>query len=145
MADYCYDCYERLFGDGADNDLRGLCKPGEMVHVLCEGCGGILVDHNGRKVNCPPEEDASKPKEYRMPIIEKDDDYPNATITSYKKIPDEIVAAISQAAREETLNKILIKMKPWQDIETKRWYLPTLKEVKEYCESLQQPKQERNS
>ena len=52
MADYCWDCYEKYFGDGENNDFKGICKPGEKAHVLCEGCpeGWIWVDHEGRKI-----------------------------------------------------------------------------------------------
>jgi len=50
MSDYCKDCWEELFGDGYENDLKGLCEPGEKIGVLCEGCGFIYVDHNGNRV-----------------------------------------------------------------------------------------------
>lgn len=50
MSDYCRDCWEELFGDGYENDLKGLCEPGEKIGVLCEGCGFIYVDHNGNRV-----------------------------------------------------------------------------------------------
>lgn len=51
MADYCKQCSERLFGfDG--RDLAGLCKPGEVVLELCEGCGDFVeVDHEGSQVD----------------------------------------------------------------------------------------------
>ena len=50
MADFCYDCVVKLFGKGELNDFVGLAKAGETVCVLCEGCGYIEVDENGKKV-----------------------------------------------------------------------------------------------
>lgn len=56
MADFCFEAARVMWGDGAKNDVAGLCKPGEMVAVLCEGMppecpGGVhYVDHDGKTV-----------------------------------------------------------------------------------------------
>lgn len=50
MADFCYDCTVKLFGEEFENDFQGLCSDQESVHVLCEGCGHITVDYKGSKV-----------------------------------------------------------------------------------------------
>ena len=47
MADFCSQCARELLGEDC-GDMRGLCGPGEVVSVLCEGCGGTLVDSEGR-------------------------------------------------------------------------------------------------
>jgi hypothetical protein len=52
MADFCYECTEKLFGDGSGNDLSGITTEAQEVqaryaHVLCEGCGPIQVDSLG--------------------------------------------------------------------------------------------------
>ena len=31
-------------------DMKGICKEGEFVEVLCEECGPIWVDHLGKRV-----------------------------------------------------------------------------------------------
>lgn len=48
MADYCKECSEYLFGEGF-GDFEGLAIPGEQVYVLCEACGPIYVDHEGKR------------------------------------------------------------------------------------------------
>lgn len=50
MADFCYDCFNRIFGDGTNNDMKDLCAPDEKASVLCEGCGWIWVDCNGKRI-----------------------------------------------------------------------------------------------
>ena len=57
MAEYCHSCSLSIFGTDYE-DFASLCKEGEHVIVLCEGCGGeIVVDHTGRRVlpSVPPE------------------------------------------------------------------------------------------
>ena len=50
MADFCWECSELPLGiEGQQNDLRGLCEKDEIVHVLCEGCGHIAVDKEGKR------------------------------------------------------------------------------------------------
>lgn len=46
MSDFCKQCSEELFDEDFE-DLAGLCKVGEMVVALCEGCGSIWVNHEG--------------------------------------------------------------------------------------------------
>ena len=57
MADFCWECTEELFGQqyARLNDFRNLISKEEyerdyVMRVLCEGCGWIIVDHNGRRV-----------------------------------------------------------------------------------------------
>lgn len=54
MADFCKQCSIEIFCEDF-NDLAGISTPQDTAnklyaHVLCEGCGPILVDHNGIKV-----------------------------------------------------------------------------------------------
>lgn len=47
MADFCHTCCEAVLGvQGELNDLRDLCVAGDYAHVLCEGCGFIVVDRH---------------------------------------------------------------------------------------------------
>lgn len=46
MADYCKQCSVQLFGEDY-RELAGLCSPGEVAHVICEGCGFVTVDPDG--------------------------------------------------------------------------------------------------
>ena len=53
MADFCKECSEEIFGKDF-GDFKGLTTEEESsnkvyVEVLCEGCGFILVDHNGER------------------------------------------------------------------------------------------------
>lgn len=51
MADFCYECSERIFGEDF-GDLAGLCSRGEAARVLCEGCGELIyVDYRGHRVD----------------------------------------------------------------------------------------------
>lgn len=50
MADFCKDCSIETFGVDT-KDLAGLCKPGYMASALCEGCGFIWVDENGKRID----------------------------------------------------------------------------------------------
>ena len=55
MADFCKQCSIELFGKDF-GDMEGLStaehtESGLYPHVLCEGCGGIQVDHEGRCVS----------------------------------------------------------------------------------------------
>jgi len=54
MAAFCWQCIEDLLGmEGEGNDFEGLCKEGEIIIVLCEGCGDIWVDYKGRCTGGP--------------------------------------------------------------------------------------------
>jgi|TARA_R110000765_G_scaffold316311_1_gene408707 hypothetical protein len=50
MADFCYDCTEEMFGDGEDNDFKGAVGPDHGLCCLCEGCGWITVNSNGKRL-----------------------------------------------------------------------------------------------
>lgn len=54
MSDFCLQCTEVMF-PGCENDLSGITTPqdtaaGLYASALCEGCGFIQVDHEGRCV-----------------------------------------------------------------------------------------------
>lgn len=58
MADFCMQCSAAL-GFNEPNDLVGITKPEDWANglscvVLCEGCGPIQVDPDGRCIspNC---------------------------------------------------------------------------------------------
>jgi len=58
MADFCQECHDQLLGHDIECGLAGLIdeekvKKGYVVSVLCESCGFIQVDHNGKKVSWP--------------------------------------------------------------------------------------------
>jgi hypothetical protein len=46
MADFCKECSIELFGYDA-KELASLCEVDEYVHVMCEGCGPIMVNSLG--------------------------------------------------------------------------------------------------
>ena len=53
MADLCLECTFNIFPEllpTGENDLAGLCEPGEMVWALCEGCGEGWFDFTGQRV-----------------------------------------------------------------------------------------------
>lgn len=55
MADFCKQCSIEIFGEDF-GDLRGLSTPGDTEQglyavVICEGCGGTQVDHEGKCVS----------------------------------------------------------------------------------------------
>ena len=50
MADFCSECSIKLFEEDF-RDFAGIVKQDEkLAQVLCEGCGIIWVDKNGKKV-----------------------------------------------------------------------------------------------
>ena len=56
MANFCYDCTKDVLGvDPTWNDFaRGRIRAipeDEFWQVLCEGCGVVVVDSNGKKVD----------------------------------------------------------------------------------------------
>ena len=50
MADFCYDCSQEIFGNGEDNDFRHPLGIQQALTCLCEGCGWITVDKNGKRI-----------------------------------------------------------------------------------------------
>lgn len=55
MADFCFQCTVDMFFT-PPGDLAGLCEEGQIVNVICEGCGcGVWVDYEGWCVtsDCP--------------------------------------------------------------------------------------------
>jgi hypothetical protein len=50
MSDFCQECSIRMFGKDTE-DFAGECSEDQMVQVLCEGCGVIWVDKNGKRIN----------------------------------------------------------------------------------------------
>lgn len=59
MADFCMECSIENFGKDC-RDLANLgkplteLKPGHGYRVLCEGCGPILVDDDGKRMGSKP-------------------------------------------------------------------------------------------
>lgn len=59
MSDYCKECGLEIFGEDT-RELAGLgngkpLQPGEGWTALCEGCGGTVVDEDGKCIAewCP--------------------------------------------------------------------------------------------
>jgi len=54
MADFCKQCsiedFGEDFGDMAGISTEADTQAGRFAMVLCEGCGGIQVDHEGHCV-----------------------------------------------------------------------------------------------
>jgi hypothetical protein len=54
MASFCYDCCLKLFcgteEEALENDFAGIVRRNERYFCLCEGCGWITVDRDGKKV-----------------------------------------------------------------------------------------------
>ncbi len=54
MANFCYNCCLELFSgseeEAMENDFAGFVRGNERYYVLCEGCGWITVDKDGKKV-----------------------------------------------------------------------------------------------
>tara|TARA_R110002020_G_scaffold32681_2_gene100241 strand:- start:3242 stop:3448 length:207 start_codon:yes stop_codon:yes gene_type:complete len=60
MAEFCLECHLELFGNEIECGLSGLIseeyvKDGYALPVLCESCGFIYVDHNGKKIDVSDE------------------------------------------------------------------------------------------
>ena len=68
MADFCKQCSNNIFGDDF-RELAGLVKEGEFADVICEGCGFITVDYDGRCVTPNCLEDGHQP-EIVCPVVE---------------------------------------------------------------------------
>jgi hypothetical protein len=50
MADFCKQCSVEIFGDDF-GELADMCKPGQIILTICEGCGPVQVDHEGTCVS----------------------------------------------------------------------------------------------
>ena len=55
MGDFCKECHDPLLVHDIECGLAGLISEekvnqGYVVNVLCESCGFIQVDHDGKKV-----------------------------------------------------------------------------------------------
>tara|TARA_R100001082_G_scaffold109810_2_gene87898 strand:+ start:555 stop:722 length:168 start_codon:yes stop_codon:yes gene_type:complete len=52
MASFCYECTEELFGEehADSNEFAGIVRSDEKYFCLCEGCGWITVDKDGKRV-----------------------------------------------------------------------------------------------
>lgn len=54
MAEFCWDCIEKLGIEGKQNDFYEADNPDlpreSVSQVLCEGCGFIIVDVFGKRV-----------------------------------------------------------------------------------------------
>ena len=60
MSDFCQECNDKLLGHDIECGLAGLIteeqsKQGYTMNALCEGCGFVQVDHDGKKVPWPDE------------------------------------------------------------------------------------------
>jgi hypothetical protein len=56
MAEFCTECAKELFGKDIDSDFKGILpkeefKKGQILSVLCEGCGYIYVNHLGERLD----------------------------------------------------------------------------------------------
>ena len=54
MADFCYDCTKDILGINPEmNDFNLTAEHSWCCgcKVLCEGCGFITVDHEGKKIS----------------------------------------------------------------------------------------------
>lgn len=56
MAEFCTECAKELFGEEIESDFKGILpkeefEKGQILSVLCEGCGYIYVNHLGDKLN----------------------------------------------------------------------------------------------
>lgn len=51
MADFCRQCSLEEFLEDF-HDFIDLCDPGEILKVICEGCGPTWIDHNGVCRSC---------------------------------------------------------------------------------------------
>jgi len=49
MADFCQQCSIRVFGKDM-KDFDNLCNSEETIKVLCEGCGVIWIDKDGKRI-----------------------------------------------------------------------------------------------
>lgn len=52
MADFCWECLAGgIYPEAPErNDFAGFAPEGGQAGVLCEGCGWIVVDREGKRV-----------------------------------------------------------------------------------------------
>lgn len=53
MSEFCLQCSKRLGAPEGWSDFEKIVEEGITTEVLCEGCGYIRVDHNGRCLTHP--------------------------------------------------------------------------------------------
>ena len=56
MAEFCTECAKELFGNEIESDFKGILpkeqfEKGQILSVLCEGCGYIYVNHLGERLS----------------------------------------------------------------------------------------------
>lgn len=116
MADFCYDCTIDIFGEehAKHNDLSHLCKEGEVIVVLCEGCGSIIVNHEGRNVDIIPEkmEKLRKKAEEAQKLFKSS----SKTINDYRRLRN-TYHKIASYFRKRQLGHILFANYMWKEYE----------------------------
>ena len=60
MATFCYDCSIEMFGKDF-GELAFAGDPDDFRSDLCEGCGWIWVNRDGRRLPTPPEDESLYP------------------------------------------------------------------------------------
>jgi len=50
MADFCQECSIKMFGEDF-KDMASDIADDQMVRGICEGCGFIWVDKNGKRID----------------------------------------------------------------------------------------------
>lgn len=48
---YCKQCHAKRWGGYEGHDFEGLCGPGQIADVICDGCGPTIVDETGRCIH----------------------------------------------------------------------------------------------
>ena len=55
MADFCHECSIQMFGEDF-KDFASDINDDQMRQALCEGCGFIWVDKDGKRIDFEDEE-----------------------------------------------------------------------------------------
>ena len=55
MAEFCKECAKEMWGDSVPSDFKEMITAeqiddGYVMEVLCEGCGWIYVDEDGKRI-----------------------------------------------------------------------------------------------
>lgn len=67
MAEFCKECAHEMWGDEIPSDFKNMItdeqlQDGYVCEVLCEGCGWIYVNEEGKRLSKirldPPKEDS---------------------------------------------------------------------------------------